>query len=292
MRNQRTLKREIGVEGIGLHTGSECSLRLVPAPRDTGVKFLRKDKGVLINADCNSVSDTAFATTLGVNGTRVKTVEHLLAALSGLGIDNLIVEMDGPEVPILDGSAVKFVDIILQAGIAAQAAEKPHLRIQKPFAFKEGNAEIYAMPHEGFHITYRTYYNHHLLGHQQLSIGLSEESFVRELAPARTFGFLKDVERLRARGLAKGGSLENAIILSETGVLNGSGLRFEDEFIRHKVLDLIGDLSLIGFPVMGHIFASRTGHTTNLKFAKALAASDCWELATAPLLEFTHSLSI
>lgn len=281
MRLQRTLRKEVSIGGIGLHTGQNCSIKLMPAPRDSGIVFYRRDRDVFIKADLNAVSDTAFATTLGSNGTRIKTVEHILAALSGLGIDNLLIEVTGSEIPILDGSSAGFVDLILSAGIAKQAEKMPHLKILKPVLFKEGNAEICALPYDGTLITYQMLYNHHLLGHQKMSIRLSEENFIKELASARTFGFLKDVESMRANGLAKGGSLDNAIILNEDGVINKTGLRFQDEFIRHKVLDFIGDLSLIGLPVYGHIHAVRTGHTTNIKFAKKLLLStDCWEIAS------------
>lgn len=281
VRLQRTLKKEVSFEGIGLHTGRQVSVRLKPAPRDSGIVFFRSDKGTFINANLTTVCDTAFATTIGVNGTRVKTVEHLMAALAGLGIDNLLIELNGSEVPILDGSSAKFVDLILKGGIANQASNRPHLRIIKPVVFKEGHTEISAMPHNGRKITYQIYFNHRLLGKQQMSIELGEKTFIKELAPARTFGFLKDVEHLRANGLAQGGSLENAIIVGESDILNTSGLRFKDEFLRHKLLDFIGDLSLIGFPIYGHIFASRSGHTTNMKFQRALlSATDCWEIVS------------
>lgn len=279
MRLQRTLKKELTIEGIGLHTGVHSIVRLIPAPSNSGIVFYREDRNVFIRADINAVNDTAFATTLGSGGTRVKTVEHLLAALSGLGIDNLVVGVNGPEIPVMDGSSAVFVDLMLKAGIAKQTSERPFIRILKPISFKEGNAEIYALPFEGTLITYQIQYKHPLLGTQKKSLKLDEKTFVRELAPARTFGFLKDVELMRANGLAKGGSLENAIILTDTAVLNESGLRFQDEFIRHKMLDLIGDLSFIGFPLLGHIVAVRTGHGTNCKFAKTLlSAPECWEV--------------
>ena len=281
MRLQRTLRKEIVFNGIGLHTGRQVTVKLKPAPRDSGIVFFRSDKQAFINANMQAVCDTAFATTLGINGTRVKTIEHLMAALSGLGIDNLLIEIDGSEVPILDGSSAGFVELILKGGIAKQASKRPHLRITKPIIFKEGHSEISALPFNGRKITYQIYFNHKLLGKQQMSIELEEKSFIKELAPARTFGFLKDVEYLRANGLARGGSLDNAVILSESSVLNSTGLRFKDEFLRHKLLDFIGDTSLIGFPIYGHLIASRSGHTTNLKFITALmAAADCWEIVT------------
>lgn len=288
MRLQRTLQKEVGLEGIGLHTGIHSALRLRPAPRDSGIVFYRKDRDTFIKAELNSVSDTAFATTLGSNGTKIKTVEHILAAISGLNIDNIVVEIDGPEIPIQDGSARDFVELLLHGGIARQSAKRLFLKIIKPLFFREGNTEIYALPYEGMLITYQIYFNHLLLGHQEITIKLDERTFIRELAPARTFGFLKDVEGMRANGLAKGGSLNNAIILSERGMLNKTELRFKDEFLRHKLLDLIGDLSLIGFPIWGHILARRTGHTTNLKFARKLLSSPhCWDIVTGQRSAFS-----
>lgn len=292
MRLQRTLIQEVSFEGIGLHTGRHTSVCMKPASRDTGVSFLRKDKNCLIRASVGAVTDTAFATTIGLNGAKIRTVEHLLAALAGLGVDNVLVEVDGPEIPILDGSSIRLADLILSSGIAKQSKKRPFIRITHPIALSDGNAEIAVLPFEGRRITYRIQFHHHFLGEQTMSIDLTEESFVTEIAPARTFGFLKDVEHLRANGFARGGSPDNAIILGDTGILNGTRLRFKDEFVRHKILDLIGDLSLIGFPIYGHIIANKSGHTTNLKFLKKLLSlSDHWELVTesSQQLSLTYS---
>jgi len=276
---QRTIKNEVVVCGSGLHTGVSVVMKLKPAPRDTGVVFFRNDKGEYIKAGVDAVSETAFATTLGCNGTRVKTVEHLLAALSGLGIDNIVIDLNGPEVPILDGSSTEFVKTISKAGIARQAANRVFIRVEEPIVFKEGETEIAVLPYDGRKISYRIFFDHHLLGEQRMTVELDEEIFRNELAPARTFGFLKDVEYLKSLGLAKGGSLDNAVILSDSGVLNPSGLRFKNEFIRHKILDFIGDISLLGYPVHGHFIVSRSGHTTNIKFLKKfLSSRGCWEL--------------
>ncbi len=281
MRLQRTLRQEINFEGVGLHTGRHATVKLKPAPRDTGIIFCRSDKGIMIRAHIGAVIDTAFATTLGYDSAKIKTVEHLLAALSGLGIDNLFIEVDGPEIPILDGSSTELVSIILKGGIAKQGKKRPYMRIVKPVILDDGHSDIAVLPYNGRRITYRVHFNHHLLGEQKQSIELNEENFIKEVAPARTFGFLKDVEYLRANGLAKGGSLDNAVILGDNGVLNTSGLRFKDEFVRHKILDSIGDLSLIGFPIYGHIFANKSGHATNLKFIKKLLSCvDCWEIVS------------
>src|SRR3990172_9569690 len=281
MRSQRTIKNEVWFEGIGLHTGRHCRVTLRPASRDEGITFIRTDKNVTIKAHVGSVIDTAFATTIGQNGVKIRSVEHILAALAGLGIDNIYIEVNGPEIPILDGSSTELISIILTAGIAKQGKKRPFLRIKRPFVFEDGHSKIVAFPYKGVRITYRISFNHHGIGEQKISLDISEESFAREIAPARTFGFLKDIEYLRTNGLAKGGSLENAIILGEHGVLNASGLRFNDEFVRHKVLDSIGDFSLIGFPIYGHILANKAGHSTNLKFMKKLVSCpECWEIVS------------
>lgn len=279
MRLQRTIREEIQIEGIGLHTGSYSKVCIKPAPRDTGIIFIRTDKNVAIKANVNSVSDTAFATTLGYNGAKVRTVEHMLAALSGLGIDNAVIEVQGKEMPILDGSSLEISDMIIKSGIAKQSKKRPYIKITSPITLSDGNAEIAVVPYNGRRITYRIHFNHHLLDEQAMSIELTEENFIMEIAPARTFGFLKDVEYLKANGFARGGSFENAIILGDHGVLNSTGLRFKDEFVRHKILDLIGDFSLCGFPIYGHIIANKSGHTTNIKFLKKLLMSNNnWEL--------------
>ncbi len=278
---QRTIKDDLVFEGKGLHTGRHVVVRLRPAPNDSGVVFFRADKGTFISANVNAVSDTKFATTIGSNGTRVKTIEHLLAALAGLGIDNIIVEVDGPEIPILDGSSAKIVELIQSAGITEQSSLRPYIKILKPVVYRNGYTEVSALPYEGMKITYHIDYDHKLLKSQEITVELDGDGFVREVAPARTFGFLKDVEALRKMGLAKGGSLENAIILSDAGVVNSSGLRFEDEFVRHKMLDFIGDLSLLGFPIEGHLVASRSGHLSNVKFLrKLLSSADCWQIVS------------
>ncbi len=228
MRLQRTIKKELAFHGVGLHTGREISMRLKPASRNAGIVFTRTDKGVNINASVTEVSDTAFATTLGNGKGKIRTVEHVLAAASGLGIDNLHIEVDGPEVPILDGSAAGFVAAMKGCGLARQASNRPYLRVTRPVVFKEGQIEIAVMPYEGRRISYQIDFNHHMLGQQHMDIEIDEVSFAEEIAPARTFGFVKDVEYLQSMGLAKGGSLDNAILLDDNGVVNASGLRFDD----------------------------------------------------------------
>jgi len=279
MRLQRTIKNSVSFRGVGLHTGRVATVILKPAPRDTGIVFIRTDRKTIIKATVNSVVDTAFATTIGYNGTRIKTVEHLLSAVNGLGIDNLIVEVDGPEIPILDGSSTELVSIILSAGIARQGKRRPYVRITRPIIMEDGTASIMAVPYSGRKISYTLQFKHQLFKYQTLTVELDEERFVTDVAPARTFGFLKQVELLRANGLAKGGSMDNAIVIDDNGVLNSTGLRFSDEFVRHKILDLIGDLALLGYPIYGHIIAERAGHSAHIRFLKKLISSPhCWEL--------------
>ncbi|MBF0328512.1 MAG: UDP-3-O-acyl-N-acetylglucosamine deacetylase [Nitrospirae bacterium] len=270
---QRTIKKEVVFSGIGLHTGKQATVKIKPAARDTGIVFYRTDKGALIRANMESVIDTAFATTIGVNGVKIKTIEHMLAAAAGLGIDNLLVEVDGPEIPVLDGSAIELTEILLEAGIAKQGKKMPYIKILKPIVYEDAHSRAVAIPFDGRRFSYYINFSHHILGQQEITMDLNETNFVKEVAPARTFGFLKDVEMLRANGLAKGGSLDNAIIVGENGVINKSGLRFKDEFVRHKLLDSIGDLSLIGYPIQGHVMLEKSGHTANLNFLKKLISS-------------------
>lgn len=279
MRFQRTLKSEISFSGIGLHTGRQVNVRLRPSSRDSGIVFYRVDKESYLRADVASVIDSAYATTIGNEEAKVRTVEHLLSAFSGLGIDNVIVELDGPEIPILDGSATEIVDLILKAGIAKQGKRSTYMRITNPVRIEDGHSSITVFPYNGRKITFRINFDHGILGEQTLSLEINEETYVREIAPARTFGFLKDVQYLMSKGLARGGSLSNAIILTESRILNPSGLRFKDEFVRHKILDSMGDFSLIGMPIHGHIIADKAGHSTNVRFLKQLInRPDCWEI--------------
>ncbi|MFN3396493.1 MAG: UDP-3-O-acyl-N-acetylglucosamine deacetylase [Thermodesulfovibrionales bacterium] len=279
MRFQRTLKTEISFSGIGLHSGRHVKVRLRPSSRDSGIVFYRIDKESCLRADVASVIDSAYATTIGNDDAKVRTVEHLLSAFSGLGIDNAIVELDGPEIPILDGSAMEIVDLILKAGIAKQGKRATYMRITNPVRIEDGHSSVTVFPYNGRKITFRINFDHGLLGEQTLSLDINEETYVREIAPARTFGFLKDVQYLMSKGLARGGSLSNAIILTESKILNSSGLRFKDEFVRHKILDSIGDFSLIGMPIHGHIIADKAGHSTNIRFLKQLInRPDCWEI--------------
>lgn len=281
MRLQRTIRKELVFEGVGLHTGAEVSMRLKPAPRDSGIVFYRSDRDSYINANISSVTDTSHATTLSNGMTSVKTVEHILSAAAGLGIDNMLIDIDGPEIPAVDGSAYPYVESMVEAGIARQAANRPYLKVIQPIVFTEGRTEIALLPYAGRLITYQIDFDHALLGHQKMEMEIDSNSFMKDIAPARTFGFLKDVETLKSMGLALGGSLDNAIVIDDSGVMNPSGLRFDDEFIRHKILDFVGDISLGGFPILGHFVVTRSGHKTNTMFLKHFFSHpECWEIVT------------
>ncbi len=285
MRFQNTLREEVCIRGVGLHTGRFVNMKLKPAPRNTGIVFTRSDrKSIEMRAGIDFVSDTTFATNLAYNGVKVGTVEHVLSALAGLGIDNVYIELDGPEVPIMDGSAFYFARRILEAGIAKQAEKVSYLRILKPIVVMEGPCQIAVLPYEGTRISCSVNYNHPLFEEQKFSLDITEANFIREIAPARTFGFLRDVRMLRSRGLAKGGSLDNAIVVGENGVINKGELRFKNEFVRHKILDTLGDIALLGRQLYAHIVANRTGHTLNIKLLrKILSYTDSWEIKSAPL---------
>jgi UDP-3-O-[3-hydroxymyristoyl] N-acetylglucosamine deacetylase len=285
MSAQRTLRRSVSCSGIGLHSGNKVTLSLKPAPADYGIRFQRADLGGLeIPATVRHLGGIdQYQTGLIREAVSVETVEHLLAALTALGIDNVVIELNSPEVPIMDGSAAPFVYLIMnEAGVKRLQAPRRYLKVLRPISMTHGDKRIALYPSDHFKVTYSISFDHPLLRHQSRTMKISEESFVEEIAPARTFGFLKEVEMLRQRGLALGGSLDNAIVLGETGVLN-SGLRFEDEFVRHKILDVIGDLSLVGHPVVGHLVAHRGGHALHTAFAaKILEETDAWQIVESP----------
>jgi len=278
IRFQRTIKNTIQCKGIGLHSGKQVSLVLRPAAPDTGVVFIRTDLGgAQVAAVAANTAATSYATTLTASGASVQTVEHLLAALAGLGIDNVSVEIDADEVPIMDGSARVFARLIADAGIQAQAKLQPVLKVMKPIFVRDGNKQIAIWPSEKPSISYFIDFNHPMLREQSLNYHVSGDGFIREIADARTFGFLSDVKTLQANGLAKGASMDNAVALGEDSVLNQEGLRYQDEFVRHKILDLIGDFSLAGMPIMGHIVAHKSGHGLNAQMvSKLLSSTQSW----------------
>ena len=265
---QHTIRKPVGIEGVGLHSGKVARITLAPAPADAGIVFRVRSTGERIPARAESVVNSHYATTVGVNGTRIQTVEHLMAAVSGLGIDNLDIEVDGPEIPALDGSAKPFVALLAFAGRVQQSARIRPLTLPCPLRVGGGGRWIHIVPAERLRITYTLDNDHPAIGTQVLSWTPSERSFVEEFAPARTYGFLKDLGLMRKNGLARGGSLDNAIVLGNRGALNG--LRYRDEFVRHKMLDLVGDLALLGRPIRAHVIARNGGHALNIELVLAV----------------------
>jgi UDP-3-O-[3-hydroxymyristoyl] N-acetylglucosamine deacetylase len=281
MRPQHTLGQTISCKGVGLHTGHPVTLTLRPAAPDTGLVFVRHEAGksVSVKASVCNLIPTELCTAISVNGTSIKTIEHVLSALVGLEVDNAYVEVDAPEVPVMDGSAAPFVRLIKAAGIIPQGRRQPFLKITKPIEVSDRGRRVRIEPAADSQITYTIHYNHPLIQTQTYTFDWSASAFEREIAEARTFGFLREVEMLWARGLAKGGTLDNTVVLSEQGVMNGTGLRFQDEFVRHKVLDLIGDMALLGLPVIGHLRADRSGHALHTKLVETiLRQPECWVL--------------
>jgi UDP-3-O-[3-hydroxymyristoyl] N-acetylglucosamine deacetylase len=276
MSHQRTIRRSIHCTGIGLHSGFKVSLALKPAAADTGIRFYRADLGVEIPATLEHLGPKQVLQTSLVNGAAsVDTVEHLLSALRGLGIDNVIVELNQSEVPIMDGSAAPWVYLIQEAGVKDLVAPRKVLRVTRAVTVEKGDKSISIFPSDAFKVSYAIAFDHPMLRSQKKTLDITESSFINEIAPARTFGFLKEVEMLRQRGLALGGSLDNAVVLGETGVLNP--LRFEDEFVRHKMLDAIGDLYLLGHPLIGQYTAYKPGHALNNALVRALVERpDAW----------------
>ena len=281
---QRTLQRAVVVEGVGLHSGSKVALRLLPAPANHGLVFARVDLPgrPVIRVCSENVTDTSLATTLGVGKAKVATVEHLLAALSGLGIDNLRMEIDGPEVPIMDGSAAPFAARMSEAGIRHQGEPKRFLVIKKTVTVTDGDKHATFSPSKRFRIDCTIDFKHPLISDQQFTLDFTDRSFIREVARARTFGFLRDVDKLRAMGLARGGSLDNAVVVDDFSILNPEGLRFPDEFVRHKLLDALGDVALLGRPVIGALTVYKTGHALNQKLvSKVLSDPSNYEVVPA-----------
>ena len=274
----------MGCTGIGLHSGRPVRLELKPAAVGHGIRFRRTDLGVEIPATLAHLARLDHATTLSRNGVSIDTVEHLLSALHALGVDDVLVEVDGPEVPILDGSAAPFVILIHEAGLRPLATPRRYLKVLKPVEVVRGGKWARLLPADHFRVSYTIGFDHPLLRRQAASFRVTAETFATEIAPARTFGFLREVETLRRSGLALGGSLDNAVVIGETGVLNNK-LRFEDEFVRHKILDAIGDLALLGHPVVAHLEASKAGHALHAALALKLEQTPgAWTLVAHPQL--------
>lgn len=285
MIKQRTLKNIIRATGIGLHTGEKVYLTLRPAAPNTGIVFRRVDlpQPVEIQAQPESVGDTRLSSTLERNGAKVSTVEHLMAALAGLGIDNIYIDLSAAEVPIMDGSASPFVFLLQSAGIEEQNAAKKYIRIKKTVEVHDGDKWVRFDPHNGFRVNFTIAFDHPVFetSGQSITLDLAQASFVKEISRARTFGFMQDVETLRTHGLALGGSMDNAIVMDEYRILNSDGLRYEDEFVKHKVLDAIGDLYILGHPLIGAFTAYKSGHALNNRLLRALLAdSEAWEFVS------------
>lgn len=272
---QKTIRKRTVVNGIGVHSGKPCSLTFIPAPPNTGVHFVRSDlpEKPSLSAQAENVKATGYATTLGGAVFSVSTVEHCLSALSALRIDNLFIELDGPEIPICDGSASAFLEALHKVGLVEQDQPRKYCYVTQPIYFSEGEKQAYVVPYHGLRLTVTIDFPHPKIGKQKFDIDVNDQSFTREIAQARTFGFLKDVEALQARGLALGGSLDNAIVLDENGIINPGGLRFDDEFVRHKALDALGDLVTLGMPLMGHVVLHKSGHDIMNKLIKKIIES-------------------
>jgi len=278
MFKQRTLKNVIRATGVGVHTGQKVFLTLRPAPANSGIVFVRTDcvPPVEIPAKPEYVGDTSFCTTLVKDGVRVGTVEHLLSAMAGLGIDNAIIELSAPEVPIMDGSSGPFVFLIQSAGIKEQSAPKRFIKIKKAVEVRDGDKIARIEPFDGFKVSFTIDFDHPVFrnGGQKSTLDFTSMAYIKQVSRARTFGFLSDFEWLRAKNLASGASLDNAIVLDEYKVLNEDGLRYDDEFVRHKVLDAIGDLYLLGHGLIGAFHGVKSGHTLNNKLIRALLAEE------------------
>ena len=284
MSKQTTIGESFSADGVGLHSNSTVGVWVRPAPAYTGYVFRRTDLNDFeIPASPQYVTHVSYATTLMKSGVMISTVEHLLSALLGCGMDNAIIEVDSLEVPILDGSSKPWADLIERAGLVELEAPRAYLRVLKRIEVSEKNRVMSIEPADEFRITCEIDFDHPLVGLQRREIGFSDGSYAREIAPARTFGFVEEIEMLRQNGLARGGSLENAIALTRDGMLNPEPLRFEDEFVRHKILDIIGDLALAGMPILGHVRASRSGHGLHTMLLSTLLRDrEAWEVTSSP----------
>ncbi len=290
MIHQRTLKNIVRATGVGLHTGDKVYLTLRPAAPDTGIVFRRIDLPVPVDikAEATRVGDTRLSSCLERDGVKVATVEHIMSAFAGLGVDNAYVDLTAGEVPIMDGSAGPFIFLIQSAGIAEQAAAKKFIRVLKTVEAREGDKWARFDPYNGFRMDFSIAFNHPVFqqSSQRIQIDFATTSYVKEIARARTFGFMQDVETMRSQGLGLGGSLDNAVVMDEYRVLNSDGLRYEDEFVKHKVLDAIGDLYLLGHPLIGTFTAHKSGHALNNKLARALLDDpSTWEFSSFDRVE-------
>ncbi|MFZ4403403.1 MAG: UDP-3-O-acyl-N-acetylglucosamine deacetylase [Pseudobdellovibrionaceae bacterium] len=273
---QQTLRKKTTVHGIGIHSGAPCSLTFCPAPVNCGVYFVRTDLPgrPSLKVSALNVQATSLATTIGGDQFSVSTIEHCLSALSALRIDNIFIELDGPEIPICDGSAKKFLQALLDVGLVDQDQPRKYAYITEPIYYAEADKYAYVVPYHGLRLTVEIDFQHPAIGQQKIDMDINQQSFAREIAGARTFGFLKDVEALQAKGQALGGSLDNAIVLDEHGVMNPEGLLWPDEFVRHKALDALGDLVTVGMPLMGHVVLHKAGHDLMNKLVRKILQSE------------------
>lgn len=283
--HQYTVKRAVSCCGVGLHTGRTVNLTINPAPANTGIQFVRSDIAgrPIIPARVERVVDTTLATTIGDGRNKISTTEHLMAALRAFGVDNAVIDLDSHETPIMDGSAGPFIRLLKTAGLHRQLALRKILRITRPISFVDGDKSIRIEPHDGFKVSGRIQFDDALINEQRYAVEVTPERFAKEIAFARTFGFVEQVEQLWQNGLALGGTLDNVIAIhwNRRSILNEDGLRFDDEFIRHKVLDVIGDMALLGSPVLGHVIADRSGHSLHLGLMKTIIDNPhCWEYVT------------
>lgn len=271
---QKTIRNSVQVEGVGIHSGEKATLTFKPAPANTGVYFVRSDLPgrPFLKVSAKNVQAVSYQTTLGGPSFQVATIEHCVSALSALRIDNIYIELDGPEIPICDGSAKCFLEALLSAELIELNEPRKYCYITEPISYTEGDKSAYVLPYHGLRLSVAIDFTHPLIGLQTLDVEVNEQTFVREIASARTFGFLKDVDALKAAGLGKGGSLENCIVLDESKIINQEGLRFSDEFVRHKALDALGDLVTLEMPLMGHVVLNKAGHDIMNKLIKKIAA--------------------
>lgn len=302
MLKQRTLSNVIRATGVGLHTGEKVFLTLKPAPVDTGIVFYRVDLDdpVEIKATPQCVSETIMSTTIESNGTKISTVEHLMSAFAGMGVDNAYIELSTHEVPIMDGSAAPFVFLLQSAGITEQNKAKKFIRIKKPIEVRDGDKWVRLEPFDGFKVTFTIDFDHPIFKNsvQKATVDFSTTSFIKEVSRARTFGFMDDLETLRKAGLARGGSFDNAIVMDSFKILNEDGLRYKDEFVKHKILDAVGDLYLLGHPLIGAFSAHKSGHALNNQILrKLMEQQDAWELTTLrdepnPAISFVPAVAV
>lgn len=271
---QKTIRKTVEVKGVGIHSGEPCTLRFKPAPANTGVYFIRADlpNKPFLKVSATNVQAVSYQTVVGGDAFKVATIEHCVSSLSALRIDNIYIELDGPEIPICDGSSIYFTQALMNAELIELDEPRKYCYITEPISYSEGDKHAYVLPYHGLRVAVTIDFPHPVIGKETIDMEITEQSFAREIAPARTFGFLKDVEQLKASGLAKGGSLDNCIVLDDAKVINPDGLRYKDEFVRHKVLDALGDLVTLEMPLMGHLILHKAGHDIMNKLVRKIVS--------------------